>query len=178
VAARAAERAAAGLPPEEEEEAVVVENGEAALGPKSFEEPPFTFDFGFNPLVELGRLVRARHPRLRLKRAMYCARAFRLKRAPGPRAVTFLAPGPCSADATAAAASAASVALAATPGAEAEARAVAEAFAAHAALALTVGGDDDETSRMLDPRLGPDGVRHAEALRAEVGRRRALAFSS
>ena len=64
----------------------------------------FSYDYGFNPLIALGNLLKKQHPRRRLRKAMNMVRAFRVARPGGARAITFCAPGPCSVRATAAAA--------------------------------------------------------------------------
>jgi len=80
------------------------EEDEATFGQRTgFREPPFVFDYGFNPLIALGQFIRSRHPKRRLKHLGNIVRAFKVERSCGIRAVTFAAPGPCSVDATASA---------------------------------------------------------------------------
>jgi broad specificity phosphatase PhoE len=91
---------------EEDEESDVDED--AGFGQRTgFREPPFVFEYGFNPLVALGEHLRSRHPRRRLKHLGNVVRAFRVERSVGVRAVTFAAAGPCSVEVTATAAEAA-----------------------------------------------------------------------
>ncbi len=172
IEAEAAARVAAGLPEFSDEEPGGLEP-ETRIGARSgFQPPPYQYDFGFNPLIALGELIRAKHPRVRLRRAMTVSRAFRVKRSPGARAVTFAAPGPCSAAATAQAAQAAA-AQAATDAAASEilraaAGATAAACAAAWAAAKGAGCEDHDVGRLIDPRLGDKGRAHAHALRAQV----------
>lgn len=168
--AEAAARVAAGLPEFLDEEPGL--ETETRIGVRSgFQPPPYQYDYGFNPLVALGELIRAKHPRVRLRRAIAVSRAFRVKRSPGARAITFAAPGPCSAAATAAAAQAAAQAMGDTTTPEivrAAAEATAVACAAAWAAAKGAGCEDHEVGRLLDPRLGDKGRAHAHALRAQV----------
>jgi len=165
------------------------EDGDASLK-TGFQEPPFTFEYGFNPLVALGDFIRAKHPRRRLKLALNCTRAFRVRRSEGVRPVTFVAPGPCCAEATVAAcqaslaacqaeAAAASSVLEEVGGGGASyedrerarladlALCVAETVCAPAnqmaASGHVAGASTEDLQRLFDPRLGAAGAAHAAA---------------
>jgi len=170
--AEEAARIAAGLP-EVNFEDDGGDSSDLKIGQRTgFKEPPFVYDFGFNPLVTLGEMVRARHPRLRLRRIMSASMAFRLKRSKGIRAITFAAPGPCSADVTVAAATAAAAAARVEGSPTASVQSVAEAVATSSEATLTAarsaGALDNDVSKFLDPRLGAAGQKVATALKTEV----------
>lgn len=166
---------------EEEEEDPHAE--EEMFGQRAgFREPNFSYDYGFNPLVALGEFVRMKHPRVRLRRVVSATRAFHIQRPHGIRAVTFVGPSLCSVETTAQLAEEAlkKARLAAAPSSEGVAAddaavtalATAEAVWSMASQALATsqaaGGSDKDVSKMIDPRLGPHGVKQSEHLAAEV----------
>jgi hypothetical protein len=145
-----------------------------------FREPPFTYDYGFNPLIALGEFVRLKHPRVRLRRVVSATRAFHIEKPHGIRAMTFVGPAFSSVETTAACAEeslkvAKALALAEPENGQAAADLMlAEATWAMASQSLAAsqasGGSDKDVSKMIDPRLGPLGKKQAEQLAAEVRR--------
>jgi hypothetical protein len=178
-AAEAAEEEGEGGDDEDDDD-----DGEVFGHRTGFREPPFAFEYGFNPLIALGEFIRMRHPRVRLRRVVGATRAFCLNRSPGVRAVTFVTNSSCSVEATASAAKESlqnakkyldeetskenSQNIASAQAAVAVAEAVHALAAQSLAASQAAGGSDKDVSKMIDPTLGPQGKKQAELLAAEL----------